>query len=208
MATDQNASGAVARTVEFDGDDGIDRFARDGVILAHADPAVAAMVDHAVGKPPISPRRGRCWCERLRLGCAARQSIQAAVGEIGEIDASVRHHPRSAAVFVHARARVVGRRRDVGRRSVAGVAHDHVAALLLRPPFQPIDIVAVEPHVRQRNGLRDNQLRCDRRLPGAVGRGLRGGGRHGECALSMKSFRPCTRCCPARAASGARAACS
>ena len=72
----QHASGPLAalarvrRGCEIDGDDGIDRLAVDRVILAHADPAVAAMVDHAVGKPPLAPARGRRGRERLRLGGA------------------------------------------------------------------------------------------------------------------------------------------
>src|SRR4029453_1308529 len=48
-----------AAVAEIDGDDGIDRLAVDGVILAHADPAATALIDHAVGEAPLTPARGR-----------------------------------------------------------------------------------------------------------------------------------------------------
>ena len=38
-----------AAVAEIDGDDGIDRLAADGVILAHADPAATALIDHPGG---------------------------------------------------------------------------------------------------------------------------------------------------------------
>ena len=44
---------------EIDRDDGVDRLAPGGVILAHADPAVAAMIDHPVGEPPLPVTRRR-----------------------------------------------------------------------------------------------------------------------------------------------------
>ena len=65
------ASLRCLRDAEIDGDDAIDRLAFDGVVLAHADPAVAAMVDHAIGKPPVAPAR-----ERRRVsGCGADASF-------------------------------------------------------------------------------------------------------------------------------------
>ena len=77
---------------EVDGDDGIDRLAGDRVILAHAEPALAARVDHAVGKTPLAPARGRRGRQRLRLG-ARCLAIETAVGEVGEIDHPVLHRP-------------------------------------------------------------------------------------------------------------------
>jgi hypothetical protein len=62
-----SASAAVA---EIDGDDGIDWLTVDGVILAHADPAATALIDHAVGEAPLPPARNRLGRERLRLGRA------------------------------------------------------------------------------------------------------------------------------------------
>ena len=101
----QHATG-LAIAVEIDGDDGIDRLPAERVILAHADPAVAALVDHAVGEPPLPVARGRLRRQRPRRGPIRRLAIEAAVGEIGEVDRPVPHRPRSAAVFVHAGADV------------------------------------------------------------------------------------------------------
>jgi hypothetical protein len=88
----EHVSGPAA-VAEIDGDDGIDRLAVDGVFLAHADPAVMALIDHAVGEAPLPPARGRLGRERLRLGCAWHLPVQAAVREIGEIDRPVQHGP-------------------------------------------------------------------------------------------------------------------
>ena len=158
---------------------------RGRVVLAHADPALAARVDHAVGEPPLPVARGRRRRQRLRRGRVRRLAIEAAVGEVGEVDRAVPHGPRSAAIFVHARARVVGRRRDVGLTPIGFGTHHDGAAAFLRPPFQPIDVPAVEPHVRQCDRLRDDEVRRDRRFPGAVGRGFGRGGWHGSSAFAV-----------------------
>ena len=139
----------LAPIVEVHRDDGIDRLAVDRVILAHADPAVAALVDHAVGEPPLPVARGRLRRQRLRRGPVRRLAIEAAVGEIGEIDRPLAHGPGSAAIFVHAGAGVVGFRNHIGLPPVLLAAHHDGSALLLRAPFQPIDLPAVQPHLRQ-----------------------------------------------------------
>src|SRR5262249_43398347 len=82
-----------AAAAEIEGDDGIDRLAVDGVILAYADPAATALIDHAVGVAPLPPAPRRPGCERPRLGPAGRLPIEAAVREIGEIDRPVAHGP-------------------------------------------------------------------------------------------------------------------
>jgi hypothetical protein len=88
----EHVSGPTA-AAEIDGDDGIDRLALDGVVLAHADPAVTALIDHAVGEAPLPPALRRLWRERPRLGHAWHLPIEAAVPEIGEIDRPVAHGP-------------------------------------------------------------------------------------------------------------------
>src|SRR5262249_9847346 len=82
-----------AAAAEIDGDDGIDRLAVDGVILAYADPAATALIDHAVGVAPLPPAPRRLGCERPRLGHAWHLPIQAAVRGIGEINRPVAHRP-------------------------------------------------------------------------------------------------------------------
>src|SRR5262249_20619955 len=125
------------------------------------------------GETPAAPARGWRWSERLRRR-AGRLAIEAAVAEVGEEERSLMHGPRAAAVFVHARARVERRRCDVGRAGGCAGAHGYIAALLLRAPFDPVDGAAVEAHLRQADGLRDDEVRRDRRLPGAVRRRLCG----------------------------------
>ena len=92
MSAREHVSGSAA-VAEIDGDDGIDRFAVDGVILAHADPAAAPLIDDAVGEAPLPLARGRLGRERLGLGRAWHLPIQAAVREIREIDRPVPHGP-------------------------------------------------------------------------------------------------------------------
>src|SRR5262245_22387580 len=84
---------APAAVAEIDGDDGIDWLAVDGVILAHADPAVTALIDHAVGVAPLPPTPRRLGRERPRLGHAWHLPVEPAVREIGEIDRPVVHGP-------------------------------------------------------------------------------------------------------------------
>src|SRR5262249_3975636 len=73
----EHVSGPDA-VAEIDGDDGIDRLALDGVVLAHADPAATALIDHAVGEAPLPLARGHLGRERPRLGRAWHLPIQAA----------------------------------------------------------------------------------------------------------------------------------
>jgi hypothetical protein len=82
-----------AASAGIDRDDGIDRLAVDGVILAHADPTITALIDHAVREAPLPLARRRFGREWARLGHAWRLRVQAAVCEIGQIDRPVVHGP-------------------------------------------------------------------------------------------------------------------
>jgi len=75
-------------------------------------------------------------------------------------------------------ARVIGRRSHIGCLPSGIRAHDDVSALLLRTSFHPIDVSAIEARLREGYGLRDDEVRCDRRFPGAVRRRLGREGRH------------------------------
>ncbi len=169
VPAEQDAAGIIP-AAEVDGDHRIDRLAVAGVVLTHPDPAVAAPIDHAVGEPPAAPHRNRC--QRLWRGPIWLLAIEAPVREVREIDGVVRHQPGSAAVFVHAGAHVVWRWCDIDRRHALAATHHDAAALLLRPAFEPTDVVAVEPHVRQCDHLRDDEVGGDGRFPGTVGGGL------------------------------------
>src|SRR5262249_1159443 len=88
----EHVSGPAA-SAEIDGDNGIDRLAVDGVVLAHADPAATALINHAVREAPLPPGPRGFGRERARLGHAWHLRVQAAVCEIGEIDGPIVHGP-------------------------------------------------------------------------------------------------------------------
>ncbi len=134
-----------------------------GMGLAHADPPVAGGVDDTVG---IAPARTVAGLGGQRLRAAAgRKAVKALVGEIAEIDDTLTHRHRAAAIFVDAGANIVGRRRDVA----AVLLHQHIAATLARPAFGPIDVGAVDNDAAEPDRLGDDQIRGDRRAPRAVG---------------------------------------
>jgi hypothetical protein len=82
---------------QVNGDDGIDRLTSASVILTHADPAMAAMVDDAVGEAPLAIGREWGWRQRCRLTLARGKPVQAAIREIREIEDAKRDCPRACA---------------------------------------------------------------------------------------------------------------
>src|SRR5207248_9071342 len=63
-------------------------------------------------------------------------------------------------------------RRDIGDLPVGRAAHQHVAAAFAGPPLDPVDVAAIDPDVAEAERLADDQLRGDRRTPGAKGQGF------------------------------------
>ena len=119
---------------QVDRDDGIDNLTCIGVILAHADPAMAAMVDDAVCKSPVAITREWRWRKRRRLTLTRAQPVQPAIHEIRKIEDAKRDCPRPATIFVHAGAHVGRLWHDVSRTCAGPTrAHYDVATLLLRP---------------------------------------------------------------------------
>ncbi len=168
VAADQHAARIVRAPGQIHRDDGVDGLAAAAVILAHPDPTVASAIDDAVGETPAAYRVGGRCRERLRRSFLRCEAIKPAIGEMREVDRAIRHQPGATAVFVHAGADVERRRHHVGHAAGAGGAYDHIASLLLRPRLQPVDRAAVEPHVGETDRLRDDEIRRDRRPPGAV----------------------------------------
>jgi hypothetical protein len=74
-------------------------------------------------------------------------AIQPLIGKIGKNAGSPGHQPRGAAIFMHAAAGIENGRRDVRVRAVRAGADDHIAALLVGAPFEPVDIISGESHV-------------------------------------------------------------
>ena len=107
-------------------------------------------VDHAVGVAPLPVARGGAGVSGCGAAAPVRWRYRRPSAKLEKMTAPSRTSPRAAAIFVHAGADVEGAGvMSVGAAPSAG-AHDHDAALLLRPPFQPVDVAAVEPHLRQR----------------------------------------------------------
>src|SRR5262249_25067422 len=98
------------------------------------------------------------------------------------------HGPRAAAVLVYARAHVEWSRRDVEGVALGAGAHDHEAALLPWPSFDPVEIFPVELGFAERDRLSDDEIGGDRRFPGAVGCGLLA--RHGRTRDLTRLMRP------------------
>ena len=72
--------GAGLRQVEHD--DGIDRLTAASVILAYADPAMAAVVNDAVCESPMAIARKWRRRQRYRLTLARAKPVQPAIREI------------------------------------------------------------------------------------------------------------------------------
>src|SRR4249919_1497084 len=131
------------------------------MILAHSDPPVPGSVNDAVGIAPISFRRRRRGCDRLRLRNISILPIQPTVGQVAEIDVAVVNDPGTSAVSVHFRSCAKGRRID---RAVWR-PHDDTPAVFLRPVLQPVDVVTVKPDFGKLYRLSSDQVGGYRRFP-------------------------------------------
>src|SRR5262249_20715266 len=158
---------------QVDRDDGIDSLTCVSVILAHADPAMAPMVDDAVCESAVAIAREWRWRQRCRLTLARAKPIQPAIREIRKIEDAKRDCPRATTIFVHAGAHVEWLWHEV-RRTCAGPTRSHydVATLLLRSCLQPVNSLLIKAHFRQADSLRNDEIRRDWRLPGSAGRRL------------------------------------
>jgi hypothetical protein len=86
---------------------------------------------------------------RQRFGgkLAGALAVEPLIGKIGKDAGLAGHQPRSAAIFMHAGAGIEAGGREVHGVAVRAGADDHIAALLLGAPFEPVDIISGEPHV-------------------------------------------------------------
>ena len=76
----------------------------------------------------------------------------------------------AAAVLVHERARAHARGRDVGDLAVRRPPDDHVAAVLQRAQFHPVQALAHALRPHDAHAAFGDELRGDGRAPGTVGR--------------------------------------
>ena len=143
------------------------------VALPHADQRAAIGRHRAVG-PAVPPGDGRLGRDRLRIA-AGREAVEPLVRPAHEPHDPVPHPPRSPAVLVRRGPRVASLGEDLSGAPVRTSAHELGAPSLLRALLRPPQVVAVGPHLRQPGGGPDDQLRGDRRGPGAVRKDRRTG---------------------------------
>ena len=148
---------------DIERDDGVDRLTTGhGVVLADADQAAARTVDDAVGVPEAE-------LGRERVGRAAWSlPVQALVGEVAEVDHSVRDRIGAAAVLVYASADVERGRGHVRGPPVRGPPDDYGPRSLLRAHLGPVDVVAVDGRLAEPDEGGRDEAGPDRRPPGPV----------------------------------------
>ena len=139
-----------------------------GVVgLAHRVEAIATGIESHVGESPRVRRR-----QRDRIGGAVRvESPQAPVLGRGHDDPPAIDHVGAAAVLVDAIADRERVGRDLAGRAVGRVAEQRAAAALCGAGLEPVDVVAVEPRLAERDRGPGDELDVDGRWPAAVRRG-------------------------------------
>src|SRR5207253_11491080 len=132
------------------------------MVLSHAEKKISPTVDLSIG---VTQARSRS--QRLRL-CPRSLDIEALVSKIREDNCAVRNRIVSAAIFVHAGAGVEWRRRNVRHSSIWGTANNDLSSAFLGSPLDPINVVAVEPHLFKSDLTSCDNFSRNRRFPGAV----------------------------------------
>ena len=162
MAARQNgdrSAGAIDR------DELVQRFPVGiGMVLANAhEPATLRIESNVRVAPGAGAREGL----GLRSGGLVIQPI---IAEVSEPDLAAHNRERAAAVFVHARSHVEGRRGDVRNVPVRRAPDEHVATLLRRTAFHPPDVRAVERNVAEADACGAQRRGGHRGFPLAVTR--------------------------------------
>jgi len=125
--------------VERNRGDGVDRLrGAGGVVLEHAEQPVSAAVDAEVGIAQVA-RRGDRRGLRPRI-----EPVKPSALEVGEPHRPGVDDVRRAAVLVDAVAHVVWSADDVLSRAVASLPHQDLAAALLRPSLEPVEVIAAD----------------------------------------------------------------
>ena len=109
------------------GNDGINDVAGVGMVLTHADEAVARAVQRGVGVTQGARRRDG------QRRFPALLSVNALVLKVGKPHPPPVGQPRPAAVFMHSGAGVERRRVDIEPVAVGSAADDDIAPALGRP---------------------------------------------------------------------------
>ena len=122
---------------QLQSDDGGDRLAVAGVVLAHGEHQTTLGVHAQIGVPVIAHRGEGC-------GATVLHAVEAVVREVGEHHDPVTDGVSPAAVLVHPAADVVRVGGHRLRRAVDGRPHELDPPALVRPGLEPVERVAVE----------------------------------------------------------------
>ena len=142
---------------------GVDRLPVTGMVLAHTKKKISPAVDDSIG---VTQARSRGQRPRRR---ANSLGIEALVSKIREDNCAVRNRIVSAAIFVHAGAGVEWRGRNVRYSSIWRTPNNDLSSAFLGSPLDPINVVAVEPHLFKSDLTSYDNVSRNRRFPGAVG---------------------------------------
>ena len=176
----RNQADGLAVAIEINGHDRIDRLAAGAVIFAHAYDALTPQVDCRVGITPIGFRRGRMRCY------SRRETIQALVAVVTEINHTVIDGKRAAAVFMRPGTGAERRGQDILRHALAP-AYDGMAPGLRRAHLAPANILRIERDLAKADRARSNLVRGDRRGPGTVWRNFRRSAHAPMCTTSRRA---------------------
>ena len=173
---------AVQVAAGADRDEGVDRFAGAGVILAHGDQMIPCRIEDGIRKAV-----GRRGGDGDRGGVAGL-AIQPLVVEVAEPEHAVGDHIGPAAVFVNAGPGVESLWRAIERCAIRLALDDDLPSALGRPQFDPIHIRPIRGHLGQLDGLCRDAVGGDGRFPRTV-RGDRAVAHaaHSRCAASTNS---------------------
>ncbi len=154
----------LAVAIERHVHDLVDGLATTAVVLADRDEAPPGGIEPEVR---VSPRPGRG--DRDRRRDPRVEPVDPAVREVRVRGHAAGDDVRAAAVLVGAGPDGDGGRGQVGDGTVRGRADQHAPAGLGRTALQPVDVVAVEPWLGQRDVVADEVIDPDRAPPRSVG---------------------------------------
>ena len=149
--------------VERDLDDRGDGLAIARVVLTHGEEPAATGVEPEVRVPVVALGR-----DRLGLGHARVQTVEAAVRSIREDDGPAGDRVGPAAVFVDAGPHVERGGKHVLGGPIGSPPHEHAPAGLRGPALDPVDLVTVDPRLAETDRIAEQVLDPDRRRPAAV----------------------------------------
>ena len=132
------------------------------VVLPDGQEPPARGIGPQVGISPLT--FGRDCHGRIRTRI---DPVEPSVGEVREHHDPAGHDIGAAAVLVDPGADIEGRRGHIGDGPVHGRSDQHATAALGRAPFEPVDVVAIDPDLGETDGIADDIVDPDRRDPGS-----------------------------------------